>query len=93
MFSLPFGGRGQGMTDDEPIALPKVKANDFDLFLSVLYPMWVNLSPVCVRVVTENIFTEILGSTQLPQSAIGLPSSIWQPNGTSSLLERSQLNI
>ena len=49
------------MTDDEPITLPKVKASDFDLFLSVLYPMWVNLSPVCVRMITENIFCREFG--------------------------------
>jgi len=39
MFSLPFGGRGQGLTDDEPIPLISVKARDFDLFLSILYPV------------------------------------------------------
>jgi len=38
MFSIPFGGRGQGLTDDEPISLVNIKAQDFDLFLSILYP-------------------------------------------------------
>ncbi|KIM86027.1 hypothetical protein PILCRDRAFT_816574 [Piloderma croceum F 1598] len=38
MFSLPFGGRGEGLTDDEPIVFNKIKARDFDLFLSILYP-------------------------------------------------------
>jgi len=38
MFSLPFGGRGQGLMEDEPIPLAKIKVRDFDLFLSVLYP-------------------------------------------------------
>jgi hypothetical protein len=35
--SLPHGGCGKGLTDDEPIPL-RVTAKDFDLFLSILYP-------------------------------------------------------
>lgn len=39
MFStIPHGGCGKGLTDDEPIVLPRVAAKDFDLFLSILYP-------------------------------------------------------
>jgi hypothetical protein len=36
--TIPYGGCGKGLTDDEPLVLPRVAANDFDLFLSILYP-------------------------------------------------------
>lgn len=62
LLSLPFGGRGQGLSDHEAIPLAGITVREFDIFLTMFYP-------ACV---CQDLLTSLLTDIQSLDSKIGV---------------------